>query len=217
MTSRLVCLYLRVNENQNILMKPITFLLIFVWAVALQINTDVQAQTLGVKTYKITINGTSSMHDWQSSVQKLEAKGSFGITDNTLTDIRDIVVKIPVTAIKSTKGRIMDNKTYDAFNHEKNPTITFTLTGEKINEGNGTMSISGNLNMAGVTKAIEMLVSYKLLAGGDLQVSGSKKLLMTDYKMDPPTAMMGAIQVGDEVTVTFELVLTQSNIVKTSN
>lgn len=198
-------------------MKATKILLITAWVLALQLNYQVLAQTFGVKTYKVTVQGTSSLHDWESNVEKLEASGSYVMTGNTLTDIKDVVVKIPVTSLKSTKGRMMDNKTYDAFDSKKNPTITFTLTGKTINEGKNTVNVSGNLTMAGVTKAIDVLLTYKVLPGGTLQVSGSKKLNMTEFKMDPPTAMMGAIVVGEEVTVNFELVLSQSNIVKTNN
>lgn len=198
-------------------MKATKILLITAWVLALQFNHQVLAQTFGVKTYKVTVQGTSSLHDWESNVEKLEANGSYVMADNALTDIKDVVVKIPVTSLKSTKGRMMDNKTYEAFDSKKNPTITFTLTGKTINEANNTVNVTGNLNMAGVTKAVDILLSYKVLPGGGLQVSGSKKINMTEFKMDPPTAMMGAIVVGDEVTVNFELVLTQSNIIKTKN
>ena len=189
-------------------------LLIIVWALALQFSF-VQAQTFGVKSYQLKVSGTSSLHEWESTVEKLDAKGSFVVTNNTLTDIKDVIVRIPVTAIKSTKGKMMDNKTYEAFKHEKNPNIVFTLTGKTINTASQSINVTGNLTMAGVTKSIDMNVKYKLLPGGELQVTGSKKLVMTQFKMDPPTAMMGTIKVGDEVTVTFDVVLSQSAIVKT--
>jgi hypothetical protein len=38
-----------------------------------------------------------------------------------------------------------------------------------------------------------------------MQISGSKKLKMTEFDMVPPTALMGTIKTGDEVTVTFNL------------
>jgi hypothetical protein len=46
---------------------------------------------------------------------------------------------------------------------------------------------------------------YKILPNGELQLTVSKKLKMTDFKMEPPTAMMGTIKVGDEVTVIFDV------------
>lgn len=106
---------------------------------------------------------------------------------------------------------MMDNKTYDAFNHEKNPHIIFTLSAQKINEANSTIDVQGNLSMAGTTKPVSLTLSYKLLPNGALQVTGSKKLTMTDFKMEPPTAMMGTIKVGNDVVVNFDLILTSNN------
>ena len=58
--------------------------------------------------------------------------------------------------------------------------------------------------MAGATRPIELQAKYKVLPSGELQVTVSKALKMTDFKMEPPTAMMGTIKVGDEVTVNFD-------------
>lgn len=209
-------LYLRIYQNKKIMKATKVLLLITVWALALQLHYA-EAQTLSVKTYKLTVAGTSSLHEWESNVERLEAQGSFVLTNSTLTDIKDVAVKIPVTAIKSTKGKMMDNKTYEAFKHEKNPHIVFKMTGRTINAASQSLDVTGNLTMAGVTKAIDLNLTYKVLTGGEIQVSGSKKLVMSQFKMDPPTAMMGTIKVGDEVTVTFDLVLTQSAFVKTKN
>jgi hypothetical protein len=49
------------------------------------------------------------------------------------------------------------------------------------------------------------------LANGDVQIIGSRKLNMKDFNMVPPTAMMGTIKVGEEVTVNFNLTLTNSS------
>jgi hypothetical protein len=63
--------------------------------------------------------------------------------------------------------------------------------------------------MNGATNKITLSISGKTLPGGDLQFTGSHSLKMTDYKMKPPTAMMGTIKVGDEVTVKFNLTITK--------
>jgi polyisoprenoid-binding protein YceI len=191
-------------------MKATKIILITAWVLALHLNSAL-AQTFNVKTYKATVKGTSSLHDWESSVEQLEAKGSISISNNTLADVRDVTVKIPVRSIKSPKGKMMDNKTWEAFNSEKNPNIVFTLTGRKINVARNSMDASGTLTMAGVTKPIELVLSYKILPGGEVQFTGSKQLVMTDFKMEPPTAMMGTIKVGNEVVVAFEIVLIANN------
>jgi len=191
-------------------MKAIKVLLLTAWVLALQISA-VHAQTFTVKSHTLTVKGTSSLHDWQSTVEKIEAKGAFVLSNNSLIDIRDVAVKIPVKAIKSPKGKLMDSKTWDAFNYEKYPTITFLLTGRKINAAKNTLDASGTLTMAGVTKPVELNLTYKVLPGGELQITGTKKLIMSDFKMEPPTAMMGTIKVGDEVEVGFELLLNANN------
>lgn len=159
-----------------------------------------------LKTTKMTVDGTSSLHDWTSDVTKVEWVGSFLVSENKVKEVKNVQVKIAVTSIQSTKGKIMDNKTYEAFKYEKNPTIIYKLNTISITDA--ALKANGTLTMAGTTKAIEMSVTAKVLANGDIQLTGSQKLNMRDYKMEPPTAMMGTIKVGEMVTVKFDLTLT---------
>jgi hypothetical protein len=67
--------------------------------------------------------------------------------------------------------------------------------------------------MAGTTKPIDLVANYKVLSNGDLQITGSKKIKMTDFNMEPPTAMMGTIKVGDDVIIGFDIVLSSTHTV----
>ena len=163
-----------------------------------------------VKSVKGLIKGTSNLHDWEMEITKIDCKGAFQSTDNTINAAKNVEVKIQVESIKSEEGKIMDNKTYKAFESEKNPYITFTFSSADVKtdgSGNVTIAASGNLNMAGTSKTVSITAKGKVLANGDIQLSVSKKLNMSEYKMDPPTALMGAIKVGPEVEVKFDLVL----------
>jgi hypothetical protein len=171
----------------------------------------VEAQSLKVKNYKMTVKGTSTLHDWVSNVEKLECKTSCLIEGNKLVDIKDVLITIPVESIKSEKGKIMDNKTYDAFNYEKYPSIVFTLSNEKINAATLTVELNGSLVMAGTSRPIKLMTNYKILSNGDLQITGAKKIKMTEFNMEPPVAMMGTIKVGDEVTISFDIILSNTN------
>lgn len=203
-------LLLSCNTKQERTMKTISVLLVAAGVLALSIS-EIKAQSFSVKTYKLSVQGTSSLHDWESSVEQLQVKGSVIIEENMLSDIRDIVVKIPVKAIKSTKGKVMDNKTWEAFNYEKNPTITFVLTGKKIEAGKNRLIANGTLTMAGVARHVELDLHYKILPRGEIQITGTHKLRMSDFKMDPPTAMMGTIKVGNEVVVILDVTLNINN------
>lgn len=187
-------------------MKRFINFLIFIALIA-PWSDGLQAQSIvKVQTNKLVVQGSSSLHDWESEITKAEWKGSFVIKENSLVAINNVVVKIPVESIKSTKGKIMDSKTYDAFDYKKNPNIIYTLSQAKIT-ANGNIEAKGNLTMAGVTKPIELILQSKILPGGNIQIILSKKLKMTDFKMEPPTAMMGTIKVGDEVTVVVDVII----------
>jgi polyisoprenoid-binding protein YceI len=164
-----------------------------------------------LKSHKTSVSGTSSLHEWESEVKQLEWSGLLSIEDKKLVVVKDVVVKIVVTSIKSTKGSMMDNKTYEAFNYKKNPSINFKLVSIKIS-GTGNeyiLDATGALTMAGASKNIGIAVKAKLLPNGDVQLTGNKKINMKDFGMEPPTAMLGTIKVGEEVTITFDLILTQ--------
>lgn len=165
-------------------------------------------QPFRVKTFSVTIRGTSTLHDWESKVEKVEFKGFLTVSDHTLTDIKDVAVIIPVTSIRSPKGKLMDNKTYEAFTYEKNPSIIFTASESKVFQGKGTVLAPGTLTMAGTSRPVELTLSYQVAANGEVRITGSKKLNMVEFRMDPPTAMMGTIQVGDEVVIGIDLTLT---------
>ena len=158
-----------------------------------------------LKAHKITVDGTSTLHDWTSEATKVEWKGIVTVEGNKVTELKDVTITIPVKSIKSTKGKTMDNKTYEAFNAQKHPDIVYKLM--KFN-GVGTLKATGLLEMAGTTQTVMMDVTSKVLANGDVQFTGKQALKMPDYKMDPPTAMMGTIKVGPEVTVNFDLTVT---------
>ncbi|HPH47136.1 MAG TPA: YceI family protein [Chryseolinea sp.] len=156
-----------------------------------------------LKSHKVSIDGTSSLHDWTSEATKVEWSGQLTVDGKSVKAIQSVVVTIPVEGIKSEKGGMMDDKTYEAFVIEKNPTITFKLTSATVT--GATIKANGTLTMAGVSKVIMMTVTAKVLADGSVHLSGSYPINMKDYKMVPPKAVMGTIKVGEKVTLLFEL------------
>lgn len=184
----------------------IFFLALGLFVLALPV---VQAQS----TYKIiksamTIDGTSNLHDWTSSVTGVKGQGTFVVDGTVLTGISSMEISIPVTSIKSSKGSIMDNKTYSALKSKEYSLISFQLVRvdgiEKTTSGYK-VKTTGNITVAGVKKSIPLTVDGKLLSDGSLNFKGSKALKMTDFKVDPPTAMMGAMTVGNDVTINFDV------------
>ena len=163
-----------------------------------------------VTNFSMTIDGTSNLHDWQSTVKEVRATASITADAGTLKSINSLYVEIPVKTIKSNKSSIMDSKTYDALKAEEYPNIRFLLTDlsyKSTSDKSGQLTATGNLTIAGATRS-ETLTMTCTLAGNDLTIKGSKKLKMTDFKVDPPTALLGTLKTGDDITINFEVVMT---------
>jgi polyisoprenoid-binding protein YceI len=75
--------------------------------------------------------------------------------------------------------------------------------------GNYDINTTGYLTIAGTTNKIDLYALGKVGSDGSITFSGSKKLKMTDYKIKPPTALMGTMTTGDEIEIVFQVTLKQ--------
>lgn len=159
--------------------------------------------------FSLVIKGTSNVHDWQSSVEELQSAILLTGSDGSLA-ITKCEITIPVKSIKSEKGAMMNKKTWKALNEEEYPQIKYTqsqFSAESQGSSGFTAKSAGNLSIAGVTKPVELKLTGQLLEDKTIQVSGSKKLKMTDFGIDPPTALLGTMKTGDEITIEFNVIL----------
>ncbi|MEN7547039.1 YceI family protein [Rapidithrix thailandica] len=192
-------------------------LVILAMLMGVQFNAFSQTTFKVAPESKVSIDGTSTIHDWTAKVNKAEGQ---------LTLSKKFAKKGPKTGesveaatltliVKSIEGRnsTMNNKIYEAFKESENPHITYQQTGaaaiSQADEASGSFTLvsKGNLSMAGVTHPIEIELKGKKIAGNKYQFTASKKLNMTDYKMETPSAMFGQIVTGEEITVNFDLIV----------
>jgi len=175
--------------------------------ISLICGTNIQAQSLKLnpKTFSMTISGTTNVHNFDSKVT--QASGELVISDKKA---QSLVIEIPVKGIKSNEG-LMDKKTYEAFSADKNPTITFHSTEVNnlvVTDNDINVTVTGNMTIAGVTRKVTLTATGKIIKPGVYEFKGTIPVKLTDYKMKPPTAMLGIMKVGDDVklkyTVTFE-------------
>lgn len=180
-------------------LRLVTFLSISLVAMS-AFNLHAQTLKLNAKTFSMTIFGTTNVHDFQSKVT--QASGELVIANSKP---QSMTIEIPVKGIKSNE-KLMDTKTYDAFNADKNPIITFKLTDASSLQVAGsdiTVNALGNLTINGVTKKVTLKSTGKVIKPGIYEFKGSVALKMTDFKMSPPTAMLGVMKVGDAVTLKY--------------
>lgn len=178
--------------------------------VVLLMAGSVQAEKFVSASHIMKINGTSTLHDWEAPAQTLNANGDITVTNGTLQTITSLSVTCQSKSIKSPKGESMDEKIYDALKADDFPNINFTLVKvksiTKTAEG-WTVETSGNLTIAGETRMVDMTVKAILKPTGEIAFSGTKAIKLSQFNIERPSAMLGVIKCGDDITLTFDLTM----------
>ncbi|NQV53336.1 MAG: YceI family protein [Flavobacteriales bacterium] len=152
----------------------------------------------------VSIYGTSNVHDWSEHCEAV--KGTIQLTqEGDEIDLEGLNFKVQVTDIKSGKNT-MDNYTYEALLEEEYPTITFKST--EVTTSGSPLSLKvvadGKLTIAGNTQTERINASCTYSPYG-LKCSGVKVVDMTKFGIEPPSVMFGAMTVGKEVEIHYEI------------
>ncbi|BBD45178.1 hypothetical protein SDC9_77353 [bioreactor metagenome] len=185
--------------KSNFLFKFPTVLIAFIFVLT---GTTVKAQTLKIKSSTITISGTTNVHPYTTT--STQASGELTVSNNKATVLN---VNVPVKSIINGE-KLMDKKTHETFNEPKNPFINFKMSEVKSITTNGSdisVVIGGTLAMAGTSKTVTLEANGKEIKPGTYTFEGSLPLKMSDYNMKAPTAMLGVMKVGDQVTVKYNV------------
>lgn len=135
------------------------------------------------------------------------------ITQETpASPVSSLQLNVPVSSLESGKGK-MNRKMKEALKEDDHPQIMFGLVSAELADsvsadGAFNLTITGNLNIAGVEKEVSFPVTGIKEGENGYRFEGSYSLNMTNYKMDPPSVMFGAIKCGEEVMISFNILLT---------
>jgi hypothetical protein len=172
------------------------------------------AAPLVMTAARVSIAGTSNIHEFTASTTDVKvtqlalAEGIAG--PNLLTAVVnpgslkafEIVVKAG-TLTSPKEG--LDKNMWKALKTSQHPDIVFRLT--RLDGRPGALRAAGVLKIAGVEKAVAFDVKAAANAS-TVTVIGEVPLLMTDYGIAPPKAMLGMLKTDPKITVTFEVALT---------
>lgn len=162
--------------------------------------------------HEMLIDGTSNVRDWEARANTIDATfilSEFDMSDfSTLTSdhFETLELSIPVEDIESGSGRLTNNL-QKYLKGDDHPIITFNLSDiESISvDGNqATITANGVINAAGVDHETTMNVDATF-ENGSVTFSGTQQLKMTDFNIDPPTAMLGSIRARDEIDIIYSL------------
>lgn len=178
-------------------------LLVLIFVSAL---SNSQVYKLDNQTSFLKVEGTSSLHDWHVDAE--EQSGSIEFSDLNNGQLKSIKFSVVSESLKSGKSS-MDKNTYKALKTDKYKTIDFNFLNstDVTKKGEGQFQVKGNgkLTVSGVSKEIPMSFDITLKNGAVL-ISGQNTILMTDYGIEPPKALLGTIKTGDKLTITYKSV-----------
>jgi len=176
----------------------------------------VPALTLAQGVYKlaagpgvvIKVLGSSNVHDWVMASTVMDSKGEFTVTGETLSSLKKLSFQLAFNSLKS-EHETMDERMYKSVNESKFPNITYKLlsaTVSGVTKDKFLIATKGELTIAGVTQTISMDVNALLNTDNSITCSGSEKIKLTDYGIKPPTFMLGAMKVYNDLTIQFNLI-----------
>ena len=208
---------LLIRKQKQIKMKKITtkitaIAIILAAFILTAIPAVVRAQvnyrlTAGKDVY-IKVLGSSNVHDWTMASPKIESQGEFKVEGDVLRALSSFTLSLDAKSLKS-EHELMDSRTYKAIKADQFPKITFklnTATITQVQKGKYAIKTTGDLTIAGATQNITMLVTAVVNADNTVTCTGTENLKLTDYKIDPPSFMLGAMKVKNELTIQFNLV-----------
>ncbi len=160
------------------------------------------------KNAKITVNGLSNVHDWVMTSTDIESQGTFKFnTKDELTGLSAFSFSVAAKSLKSGKSS-MDTRTYKSLKADEFPKINYRLTFAEVTmvqANKYSIQTTGILTIAGKTQTISMKVMALVNADKTISCHGTEKLMLTDYGIEPPSFMLGAMKVGNNLVIKFDL------------
>ena len=202
-------------------MRPVTFVLACALVATLSSTSlarersadDVSPLTLA--SARVSLDGTSNIHAYTASTTtvrvtslEISATPDGDLLDHVLQPggLRRFEVAIPATSLASPRDGI-DKNMHKALKAQDYPEIRFRL--RTLETAGDAYHAVGWLTIAGVEKDVTLNVRVER-KGSSLAVSGTTDLLMTDFGVTPPKAMLGMLKTNPKVQIRLDLLFTAS-------
>ncbi len=158
------------------------------------------------------IIGSTNLGGWQTKATALDLDLRFSDPDQVdlvKGSLSELELRVPISEIKSdTPGA--ERSMYRALKARAHPEIIFRLDverggAEEIMDNRFNLASVGTLSIAGVARTVDLIVYGRQTKDGKILLQGRKKMLMSDFSIDPPSALFGLVRTRDEIVVVFTL------------
>ncbi len=177
--------------------------------------------------FSLSISGSSNVRDWDADAERVRENIAFGpslvewlrgeavnIDEMDPADFEQMkwldTVRLSVRAESMDSGISALNSTmYEHLDTENHPTIIYSISevmdmepGEEPDQL--ILYVVGTTRAAGEDNSVEHQVLLTRAEGGSVMVSGDVEMKITDFNIEPPTFMRGALVTDDVFTVHFD-------------
>tara|TARA_R100001143_G_scaffold52481_1_gene47633 strand:- start:16177 stop:16836 length:660 start_codon:yes stop_codon:yes gene_type:complete len=173
---------------------------------------------------RLWIEGRSNINEFQCQANQYFAEASL-IDNNDQNELQQeeqeqvfLQVEIRVDGFECGKNR-MNRDLQDALKSSEYPEITFMFASAEILEMPSShdqafeLEVEGSLTVAGNTRDIRFNARAYFLESHKVRAIGNTTIKMSDFDVEPPTALMGLIKADDELTVNFDLIASETDAV----
>jgi hypothetical protein len=174
------------------------------------------AKAAEVATYKLSqskdvvlnLLGTTPVRDWKMTANGLTGDATMVVINNALTEIRALSFALPVQNLHADVAA-MEEDAHEALKADRHKEITFVLKNARIElQTNNSYLVTalGSLSVAGVTREVTLMMHSQINSQGTITFAGTQLLKMSDYDVERPSLLFGAIKAGNDMTLTYRLI-----------
>lgn len=172
---------------------------------------------------QLQIEGTSTIDGFTCEAMEVIGSGRLRKPSYDQTSISaatgevQLNLTVPVAALDCGKER-MNRDLHAALKAVTYPDIEFRLERVEIpddaasNNDVQPLHAVGRLRLAGVERQVRVDVAGSAMPDGRLRARGAVDMLMTDFGVSPPKALLGLVRAHDKITVRFDLYGTRAQI-----
>lgn len=179
---------------------------------AIPVHAD-QDTPLRLTAARVSIAGTSNIHAFTAATTDVRlSRLALAPADGDPLPaallpggVKEFAIAIKAASLTSPKDGL-DKNMHKALKVEQHPDITFRLLRTEASADAGRLKAVGVLTIAGVEREVAFDLKTAVDASA-ITVIGEVPLLMTDFGITPPKAMLGMLKTDPKITVTFEAVL----------
>ena len=205
--------FYRINSMKKL--KSIIYGLVITLLIAISIQANAQnIYQLNVQKSDLVVKGTSTLHDWSMDSKNFNCKMNSTSSEKSLI-IQKIDFSCNSNSLKS-ENSLMDKKAWSALEAYKFHKIQFESTNQEEftwDNKNIEGEINGTLLLTGKKKDITIPFKGVIDNDGNLKVTGEVSIKMSEFGIDPPTALLGSLKTGDEVTIEYNLLFNKAGLV----